>query len=351
MSASGNRASSSVRDPRWTKPSVTRTGDPLAVTISPAVLSGSIQGALVCESSKIPLAAPIDVRGICGQPYSLVTFAVPDSISSGLYNLELFCNDRTVTEPHCVWVVRDDPKAFRFAHISDLHIMSTDGIGPLDRSKDVERLMAYLNRDVRPDFVINTGDLISRYGPGKKLYSPRNVKWQIEQARALLLSVRIPQFVSPGNHDKAFPYVRQVWDKLMGAPPRGGTDDYLFDYGGIRFISVERSITYNDKHEIVNSRMTSEQKQWLADSLEVSGKKDVVLFCHYDYTNELARYLDCDRVRIVLFGHSDQDWVPEEFREKSGGLESAYACRIYDIRGGMINGCSAISKSDLNRRS
>jgi predicted MPP superfamily phosphohydrolase len=351
MSASGNRASSSVRDPRWTKPSIVRTGDPLAVTICPAVLTGSIQGALVCESFKIPLAPPIDVRGTTGQPYSEVTFAVPGSISNGLYDLELFVNEGVVTEPHCVWVVRDDPNAFRFAHISDLHIMNTGDIGPLDRSKEVERLMAYLKREVKPDLIINTGDLISRYGPGKKLYSPRNVRWQMEQARALLLSVRIPQFVSPGNHDKAFPYVRQAWDELMGAPPRGGTDDYLFDYGGIRFISVERSITYNDEHEIVNSRMTSEQKQWLSSCLEASGEKDVVLFCHYDYTNELARYLDSDRVKIVLFGHSDQDWIPEKFKEKSGGLESAYACRIYDTRDGMIDGFSAITKSELYGRS
>ena len=97
----------------------------------------------------------------------------------------------------------DDPDAFRFVVVGD----RTGGYRP----GVFEAAMAKVNR-LRPDFVINIGDLIEGYtSDPAKLDS----QWaDVENAIGIL---DLPFFFVPGNHDLSNPDMVKHWQRRHGA--------------------------------------------------------------------------------------------------------------------------------------
>jgi 3',5'-cyclic AMP phosphodiesterase CpdA len=193
--------------------------------------------------------------------------------------------------------------------------------------------MAHLANEVRPDFILNTGDLVTRYhGPGNRPLPLETIRRQIRAAYRVLSGVRIPQFLTPGNHDVAFPGLRTTWTRLMGRRWDGGTDDYRFDYRGVCFLAVDRSVEYDAAHRGVSFGMGPEQRRWLEHELErTASARMVIVFCHYDYRRELVPLLARHPVTKVFYGHSNTSWVPAELAHVDGQLLSCYAYQTVTV--------------------
>jgi 3',5'-cyclic AMP phosphodiesterase CpdA len=130
---------------------------------------------------------------------------------------------RTPAEPH-----------FRFVHLSDTHCARAAENPPLRfpldphrkdlvRSFDLlEAAVRQINDQVRPDFVVLTGDLVDR---GHDVRSLQRVK-------GILEGLACPWHVVIGDHDS-----REAWTQVFGP----GRLNYTFRHGGWRFVAVDSS--------------------------------------------------------------------------------------------------------------
>ncbi len=260
-----------------------------------------------------------------------VNARVPDDLAAGLYDLQFISDVGPIPcEPNCLWVSSHDQDPITFAHISDLHIGNPS---PSDREQRIAGLFRYLIHDVKPAFILNTGDLINRYirtNGAKQILRPEIVCDHIQRAREIIVQHRIPHFLTPGNHDVAFPHIHREWRRVMGGPWDKSHDDYAFSWGGMRFLGLDRSVMYDDEHKAYDHRMSLAQHQWLRTELEsLPASWTALIFCHYDYRRELAWYLQRYPVCKVFYGHAARSCLSSEHADRDGGL-CPYICQIFE---------------------
>jgi hypothetical protein len=311
-----------IVSPRWTKPELCAAGTRAEIILS-AHCSTPASVFLKSDAERYELAVAGGVAALVPGFQRLVV-PIPSTVAAGLYDLQIQDEKGEVAfEPHSVWVAKPARAGFVCAHVSDLHISRSSKKNPGDQSKQVEALIDFIAGEVKPDFILNTGDLVTRYGLGGKPLPRENVADQMHRAREIILRHRIPHFLSPGNHDVAFPYIKEDWLRLMGGSWEEGGDNYSFDYGGIRFINLDRSVEYDTNHEMINSRFHPFQHGWLRTELEsIPAGDKAVIFCHYDYSRELQLYLSQYPVLKVLYGHSNTPCLSPEFSTLDGGLRT-----------------------------
>jgi outer membrane protein assembly factor BamB/predicted phosphodiesterase len=107
---------------------------------------------------------------------------------------------------------------FRFVHISDIHIGSSDG----KAEEDLRRTIADVNSMNDIAFVVITGD-ITELGTDA----------QLKYAKSMLDSLNKKWYIIPGNHDAG-------WSESGGVSfvKIFGNDKFSFEYAGIRFIGL-----------------------------------------------------------------------------------------------------------------
>jgi len=126
------------------------------------------------------------------------------------------------------------PAGFRFVHLSDSHCAHAAENPPLrfpfdPHRKDLvrsfellEAAVRQINEQVRPDFVVFTGDVVDR---GNDVRSLR-------RAKSILERLTCPWHVVIGDHDS-----REAWAQVFGP----GRRNYTFRHGGWRFVAVDSS--------------------------------------------------------------------------------------------------------------
>ena len=267
---------------------------------------------------------------------------VPQGAAEGLCDWRVATGARGAASPNSMCVLGGFKEPFTFLHTSDLHLVGRLPDGRVgDRSAVAEELVDAVN-SLRPEFVINTGDLISRYGENPRDVLPRDsVERQARRAKEILLRLEVPMFVTPGNHDVAFSWCREAWTEQMGGPAGGRTDDYSFDYGGYHFAALDGGAEY-DERTLEPTRMdfSDEQLSWLADDMKRAvGSRLRFLFTHYDYTGRLCELLDELRVDMVMYGHSS----PVAYERSDGAvfvnghLPGTRAYQLVTVDGGRIS--------------
>jgi outer membrane protein assembly factor BamB len=104
----------------------------------------------------------------------------------------------------------------RFIHISDTHIGSPNG----SAEEDLRRTVADINSRTDIAFVVITGD-ITELGTNEEL----------AQAKKIFDELKVQWYIIPGNHDSG-------WSESGGDSfiKTFGSDKFVFDHGGIRFI-------------------------------------------------------------------------------------------------------------------
>lgn len=232
-----------------------------------------------------------------------------------------------------------DDTPLTFAHTSDLHLLvgGPEGI-VLDRTPLVERLVALLN-ERRVAFVIDTGDLVSRYATSPKaVLSPEAVRWQVERACELLARLDAPFYFTPGNHDVAFPWCREAWREAQPAWWPDGC--FSFDRGDCHFAMLDSSSEY-DEHTLSPTRLSinEEHLDWLrADLRRAADRRLRLLFTHYDHQRQLDPLLEPLRVNGLFYGHAAPiacEQTPTPWT--NGHLAGDRACQFVTVRGAEVS--------------
>lgn len=319
--------------PRWSCPAVCEAGGMLSIflagTENDSSMRLSLNGGLLA-----PIAAA-EQRSTKGRRVLKLLFGLPENLAPGLYDISLMRNGRKAQdEPAALWIPKRSDRAFSFVHVSDFHVVQPGCEKPEMRDAALRRLTQHLRDEVKPDFIIDTGDLVTRYGRAKKPLSRRIIRAQILAARKALAGLGIPYFLAPGNHDMAFAGVRDYWRRLMGGHWDDGLHDFAFTYRNIRFLVLDRSVLYDRSNNAVSFKVPPKQKRRLlkeqADALAAG--RSLVLFFHYDYTGELVSLLQVPPVAHVFYGHSNHSCLPDSLRMINGILSSNLAYQRVLVR-------------------
>lgn len=291
-----------IRDPLWTKPAIVEPSDSLLVVVD---LPHS-----TCERTNVTLRSslvdrPLEVEGIDvvdeGR-YRRLSAAIPADLAPGLYDLSLEWIGGTDVMPSCVSVIEGSTDSFEFVHMADPHVSAALRSEP---GAAFERVVEQVNT-LNPAFVLLTGDLASRYGRDDEILSAPRTDADMCRAQRIMRKLEVPLFLSAGNHDLAFPWLRSAYRRLMGAPLTGETLDYAFSYGDVRFVSYEAFRYYDDSPPgETDVAPTAAQLEYLHEELaEAQSASSRVLFYHYDWLDEITPLFDRYNVDLALYGHS-----------------------------------------------
>jgi 3',5'-cyclic AMP phosphodiesterase CpdA len=161
----------------------------------------------------------------------------------------------------------------RIVQFSDTHI-SRQGGTP---SENMSLLVDFLNEDLRPDLVINTGDVVI-LNPDSP--DDRQAAWRLHQ------QISAPLLVLPGNHDVG-ESGDDVWKGISVTRERVAT--FAGTWGADRFFELGSAETGSQDWAFIginSERMSSglpeedEQWDWLAGVAGQARGKSVVLFLH-----------------------------------------------------------------------
>jgi predicted MPP superfamily phosphohydrolase len=246
-----------------------------------------------------------------------------ESVPDGLYDLHVQAHRQRFRMPHAVGIV-SEAETLTLLHCSDLHLLKpTPGGEMRDRSAMINVLVARANA-VCPNLVVCTGDLVQRYDGEKKALPPEQIRCQICRVKDLLLQIRVPFYVTLGNHDAAFEATRADWYEAMGGGWSGGTDDYSVDVGAYHLVMMDCFAHYDPQNVQLESSFTPGQLQWLRKDLSASSQSRFrIVFAHYDYRGQLSPLLDEPGIDALFYGHSGPLY-PERFRQ-SGVLDGHLA--------------------------
>lgn len=176
--------------------------------------------------------------------------------------------------------------SFRFIHISDTHIGSSQG----SAEEDLRRTVRDINQMNDVAFVVLTGD-ITELGTDA----------QIALAKQILDSLAVKYYIIPGNHDTG-------WSESGGVSftRTFGYDKFQFDYNGIRFIGCASGpyVRMSDGHVPRNAIV------WLDSLLSKTPKEQPLIFCnHYPIDNGLDNWYEITgrlkkyNTLLIICGH------------------------------------------------
>ena len=322
---------SSVREPRWTRPALVPWRRPFRVVIETPLSANA--GLVLSRDGEI---AALEVRGktVLTEGFVAYTCSIPDGLPEQLYDLVLMDDGDRHVSPNAVYALPGFRETFTFLHASDLHLLVGGSDGTLeDRSPRGRALVERINA-IRPDFVVYTGDLISRYGAQKEALSPEVIHWQARRLQNIMLKLKVPLFITIGNHDVAFESSRAAWQTYMGRPWDRATDDYSFDYGPCHFAVLDCFAYYDADNRSIGKSLTSEQCLWLErDMRRAASSQRRFLFIHYDYQKQLPALFDTLRLDMLFYGHSGRRYSEELERHgiSDGHLSSGDAYRLVHV--------------------
>ena len=169
--------------------------------------------------------------------------------------------------------------------------------------KAVYKKLAIMAMALKPDFIVNTGDLIETPGDQDQ--------WRSFWSTSKLIEV--PYFLTVGNHDISplVPASERVYKEQVDLP--GNELFYSFSAGNALFVVLD---TYLEGQE---KKVTGNQLKWLEGVLAKSEKKHIFIFMHHPLYTDYRKgrhWGDCldkypeDRDRLqALFVKADVDVV------------------------------------------
>jgi 3',5'-cyclic AMP phosphodiesterase CpdA len=144
-------------------------------------------------------------------------------------------------------------------------------IGDNRSGDDVYRKIVSLAMERKPDFIVNTGDMIAT--PGDKQEWAKF--WELSR------SISVPYFLTVGNHDihSQVPFSERTYKDQVDLP--GNELYYSFKAGNALFVVLD---TYLDDQE---KKVTGEQLKWLEGVLSSAARKHTFVFVHHPlYTDK-----------------------------------------------------------------
>jgi hypothetical protein len=229
----------------------------------------------------------------------------PEAKPGALHDLELRYKGGRSWMPRAAHVSPENRRTLTLLHCTDLHLLVPDEErGMVDRSALLAALVSRINA-LRPELVVCTGDVVSRYDEQKRVLPPETIRWQIRRAVELLALIEVPFYLTLGNHDVAFADTRGDWYAAMGGGWNGGTDDYSLDWGGYHLVMLDCFAHYDRQNVVQRHSFTEQQLDWLRADLAATpeGQRRLV-FAHYDYRQQLPALLPELRLDALFYGHA-----------------------------------------------
>ena len=326
-----------IVEPRWTYP---------AWAVGSRLFSAIVAG-LGEETPSVRLISPsgilpVNVVGhetVAHGHLERLTCALVDQdlTPTALYALEVETSSDSTVAPNSVCVLDAYPETYTFVHTTDLHLAAPKNGQLTDRRPLAEEMVARINA-LAPAFVLNTGDVISRYGVDTVKLDDALIRWQAREARRILLGLSVPMFVIPGNHDRAFAASRSAWHRYMASPGAQATDDQVFDWGNGRFVGLDGSHLCDEvTHEKLDPKRSVEQLSWLSRVLsEAPARGPRVVYTHWDYAGDITAVLRSAGCDLLLLGHTA---LPPDgdFPWQLGHLSGQEAYRVWHVAGGDVS--------------
>lgn len=176
---------------------------------------------------------------------------------------------------------------FRFALITDLHIQ----MGNNAPEKDLETVIQDINQQQNIDLVLVSGD-ITEFGD----------KPSLEKAKVLLGTLKMPFYITPGNHDQklsppSYDYFNDVF----------GDNKFSFSHKGIHFVGFATRPSQVGGNGVI----AHEDINWIEKELsELPDSVRIIAVTHYplqtgdvDNWPDMVDVLKKYKVMTVLGGH------------------------------------------------
>jgi predicted MPP superfamily phosphohydrolase len=258
------------------------------------------------------------------------TCAAPGSRPGHLYDLDVRLDGTGAQMPHAVAVRPENAEHLTLLHCTDLHLLQPASGAMQDRSALIAALVTRINA-LRPDLVVCTGDLITRYDAQQRALPAEQIRWQIRRIKELLSQIESPLYVTLGNHDAAFAATRRDWYAAMGGGWNGHTDDFSMDWGPYHLAMLDCFAHYDPQNVLIHNSFTAEQLEWLRrDLLAASESRLRLVFAHYDYRAQLPELFRELRIDLLFYGHA-KGLYPETLAEHGiwdGHLADTEAYRL-----------------------
>ncbi len=138
-------------------------------------------------------------------------------------------------------------------------------IGDNRSGDDIYRTIVRMAMERRPDFIVNTGDMIS---------TPGNVH-QWNEFWKMSKPITVPYFLTVGNHDAhpKVPLSEKIYKEEVDLP--GKELYYSFTAGNSLFVVLDSYIDDQEK------KISGEQLAWLGETLKNSIQKHKFVFLHH----------------------------------------------------------------------
>jgi len=315
----------SIFHPRLGSPLILQEGDPFSVIVEIVSVSETPLndgwGIAAVSADHLAFRWEQDAEdAIMGENGLELAFKVPQDAVDGLYDIEV-TNGRIpeliTSERHCLCVKDDISSEFKMVHLTDIHIGDLRGaavdIQQTVGWKAAQKALEEINL-LRPDMVLLTGDLV--FGDA--------YDYEYSVCRELLLSLRVPLFCIPGNHDGHY--------HLSG---EDGFDHWVdhfgplyqsFEYGSSAFVCLNSFDRPAEERRSVGvaipdwgGQVMDEQLDWLESELErLEGMATNVAMHHPLETftgsgaDRLRELFKRYGVENTFTGHTHQDAIISE---------------------------------------
>lgn len=312
-----------IQRPILSIPTILAAGESLDVECAAPAGTGDWEIALHRKPRGFPLERPeVEYDGESG--LWRLRVRVPEEMPEELYDLVVTASGvPDDTARHAVKVLHEYPDEWVFAQVTDTHLpghtFSRDQGWDTDSTEeaDFREVIRDLNL-IRPQFLLLTGDFVNE---GElEDYREHRV---YSRAKRLLHELEVPVYLVAGNHDVGgwvdtpppAGTARRDWWRFFGWRRLGDaasdvrTQDYFFDFGGIRFIGLESYDNYDRWLMQIygEDSFRRQQLEFLRDAIDGAPEgARRVLFYHYDFSGQVTNP-GAWGVDMILYGHIHRD--------------------------------------------
>ena len=162
------------------------------------------------------------------------------SIPCGFYNITITTEKEEYTWPHAVKIIDEEPEEFSFVQLTDIHIGKVYNL--INEKEMLADVIHYVNEEVKPDFVVLSGDLVDWYNSRNK----RNFFLELQE---IIVMCDSPVFTIPGNHDRYEHRLLLLYNPFYDLSNYhfyiNPLNDYAFEYGNMNFLLLDSGYDYS----------------------------------------------------------------------------------------------------------
>jgi len=156
------------------------------------------------------------------------------SIPCDFYDLSVTTLKENYMWPHAVKIIDEEPDEFNIVHLTDIHIGKRYNL--INENENLEKIINHINEEIKPDFIIISGDLID-------WYNNRNIRNFYDELKEIMQTSNSPIFTTPGNHERYGNGILALYAPFIDMSGYltylNPLCDYAFEYGDVNFIFLD----------------------------------------------------------------------------------------------------------------